>query len=122
MKWWILCMRKYADFSGRARRMEFWMFTLFSSIFTLAAVWIDYSLGTMSKNGTGLLSTVFELAILVPTLAVTVRRLHDVGRSGWWYFIGFIPIIGMIWLLVLTVTDGNPGDNPYGPDPKASPA
>jgi uncharacterized membrane protein YhaH (DUF805 family) len=112
-------MKKYADFSGRARRKEYWMFVLFNIIFAIVALGLDMMLGTASEDtGYGIFYGLFSLAILVPTWAVTVRRLHDVGKSGWWIFISLIPIIGGIWLFILTLTDSLPGDNEYGPNPK----
>jgi uncharacterized membrane protein YhaH (DUF805 family) len=114
-------MRKYADFSGRARRTEYWMFSLFNFIFAIVAIVLDNILGTASQDlGYGIIYGLYGLAIILPTWAVTVRRLHDVGKSGWWIFISLIPIIGGIWLFVLTVTDSQPGDNAYGANPKLS--
>ena len=119
MQWWLTCMKKYVDFSGRARRKEYWMFVLFNIIFGIVAVILDNILGTASEDlGYGLFYGLFALAVMLPTLAVTVRRLHDLGKSGWWFFISLIPIIGGIWLFVLTVTDSQPGDNQYGANPK----
>ena len=113
MKWYLLVLKKYAVFSGRASRKEFWMFYLFNIIFAIVAGILDYILGTR-----GLFSSLYNLAVFIPELAVTVRRLHDVGKSGWMLLILLIPIIGVIWLLVLLVTDSNPGENKYGPNPK----
>ena len=119
MNWFIGALKKYADFSGRARRKEFWMFFLFYFIFAVVLSIIDGLIGWGFAGGTiGILYMLFSLGILLPYLAVTVRRLHDIGKSGWWYFIGLIPIIGGIWLIVLLATDGMPGENQYGPNPK----
>jgi uncharacterized membrane protein YhaH (DUF805 family)/regulator of sirC expression with transglutaminase-like and TPR domain len=120
MNWYIRVLKKYAVFSGRARRKEYWMFVLFNFIFGLVASLIDLSIGllTFAVFGFGLLSILYALAIFVPGLAVSVRRLHDVGKSGWYYLIVLIPIAGPIWLLVLTCTDSQTGDNKYGPNPK----
>ena len=119
MNWFIGALQKYADFSGRARRKEFWMFFLFYVIFAVVLTIIDGLIGWGFAGGSiGILYTLFSLGILLPYLAVTVRRLHDIGKSGWWYFIGLIPIIGGIWLIVLLATAGEPGDNQYGPNPK----
>lgn len=121
MNWWLTAMKKYVDFSGRARRKEYWMFVLFNIIFSIVAIILDNLLGTANEDlGYGLIYGLFGLAILLPTLAVTVRRLHDIGKSGWWILISLIPIIGGIWLFILTVTDSQPGDNQYGPNPKMS--
>jgi uncharacterized membrane protein YhaH (DUF805 family) len=120
MSWYIEVLKKYATFSGRARRKEYWMFVLFNIIFSIVATVIDNLLGTTQESGYGILSSIYSLAVLLPGLAVSVRRLHDIGKSGWWLFIALIPLIGAIWLLVLTVTDSQPGDNEYGPNPKTS--
>lgn len=119
MKWYLKVLNQYADFSGRARRMEYWMFGLFNMIFAFAAMVIDNILGTAVEGvGYGMVYALYLLAMFVPGLAVTVRRLHDVGKSGWMYLVIFIPIIGVIWLLVLLFTDGDSGTNEYGPSPK----
>jgi uncharacterized membrane protein YhaH (DUF805 family) len=121
MNWWLTCMKKYVDFSGRARRKEYWMFYLFNMIFAIAAVILYTILGIASEDlafGVRVLYGLFAFATLLPTLSATVRRLHDVGKSGWWVLISLIPLIGTIWLLVLIVTDSQPGDNQYGPNPK----
>ncbi len=112
MSWFLAAIQKYATFSGRARRKEYWMFVLFSVIFSIAASIIDAILGTM------LISILYCLAIIVPSLAASVRRLHDIGKSGAWIFISLIPFIGSIWLLILLAKEGVRGDNQYGPDPK----
>ena len=116
MEWYLKVVRdNYAYFNGRASRQEYWMFNLFIFIFTIVVGFIDVFLSL------GFLSLLYLLAILIPGLAVLVRRLHDVNKSGWWFFIIFIPIIGAIWMLILLCTDGNPGENSYGPSPKAAP-
>jgi uncharacterized membrane protein YhaH (DUF805 family) len=114
-------MKKYADFSGRARRKEYWMFALFTAIFEIIAILFDNALGNTTEDlGYGLILSLYLLAIILPGLAVSVRRLHDVGKSGWWMFIGSIPFIGGIWLFILTVTDSQPGLNKYGENPKTT--
>lgn len=119
MKWYLEVLKKYAVFSGRARRKEYWMFILFNIIFGILASLLDNKLGTeLGDFGYGLIYIIYSLAVFIPGLAVMVRRLHDTGRGGIWILIGFIPIIGWIWLLVLLVTDSQPGDNVYGPNPK----
>jgi uncharacterized membrane protein YhaH (DUF805 family) len=116
MEWYLKVVKEnYANFKGRARRKEYWMFVLFNMLFAVATTAIDFVLGTFP-----LIYVIYVLAIIIPSLAVFVRRMHDVGKSGWWFLIGFIPIIGAIWLLVLLCTDGNPGENSYGPSPKAA--
>ena len=118
MNWYLAVLKKYAVFSGRARRKEYWMFVLFNIIFSIVAVILDNVFGTaMEEVGYGVIYILYCLAVLIPSLAVTVRRLHDTGRSGWWIFITFIPFIGAIWLLVLLVMDSQAGKNKYGPKP-----
>lgn len=119
MKWYLAVLRNYAGFSGRARRKEYWMFALFNLIFLIVAMILDNVLGTAIEGvGYGLFYILYTLAVLIPGLAVSFRRLHDVGKSGWMILIVLIPIIGAIWLFVLTVTDSNSGENKYGPNPK----
>jgi uncharacterized membrane protein YhaH (DUF805 family) len=125
MKWYLKVLKQYADFSGRARRKEYWMFSLFNMIFVIVAIILDNVFGLTVVNpggipfGYGVFWLIYVAALAIPYIAVTVRRLHDVGKSGWMYLIFFIPLIGLIWLLVLTVTDSNPGQNQYGSNPKA---
>ena len=119
MNWYLKVLKQYADFSGRARRKEYWMFALFNFIFAFVLGLIDGILGlSSSKVGIGLLGGLYSLAVLIPGLAVTVRRLHDVGKSAWMILIVLIPIVGGIWLIVLTVIGGEPGENQYGQDPR----
>ena len=116
MEWYLRVVKdNYGNFAGRARRKEYWMFALFNVLFIIAAVIVDLILGTLP-----LIYVLYALAMIIPGIAVTVRRLHDVGKSGWWYFIVLIPLIGAIWMLVLLCTDGTPGPNGYGPSPKAA--
>ena len=105
-------MGQYAGFSGRARRSEYWWFSLFTMLVYIAAVAIDAVLGVQ------VVTVIAALGLFLPGLAVLIRRLHDTGRSGWWFFIGLIPLIGGIVLLVFAVTDSQPGTNEYGPSPK----
>jgi len=119
MNWYLAVLKNYAVFSGRARRKEYWMFVLFYMIFALVAMILDNVLGiAMDGIGYGPLYGLYVLAMIIPNLAVGVRRLHDVGKSGWMMFIGLIPLVGAIWLLVLMVTDSNPEENQYGQNPK----
>ena len=111
MEYFIDGLKKYADFTGRARRKEFWMYTLFYMIFYVLAVVIDVVLGTMIFAG------IYALALLIPTIAISARRLHDTDRSGWWQLIGLIPLIGAIVLLIFYVQDSL-GENEYGANPK----
>ena len=108
------CFRKYATFSGRARRSEYWWFILFVNIVSAALnAWFA------NENGFSLLGTVFELATVIPTLAVTWRRMHDIGKGGIWGLIDIIPLVGWIFLLVWFCRDSQPEDNRFGPNPKA---
>jgi uncharacterized membrane protein YhaH (DUF805 family) len=113
MSWYIAVLKKYAVFSGRARRKEYWMFFLFNIIFSAVLSIIDVAIGIY------VLSSIYSLAVLVPSLAVSVRRLHDTNRTGWWILIGLIPFVGTIILIVFLATDSQPGENQYGPNPKA---
>lgn len=111
---------KYATFSGRAPRSEYWYFALFNLIASIVLTIADSLLGTMSSEGdVGLLGGIFSLAILIPGISVGVRRLHDINKSGWWLFIILIPIIGIILLIVWHCTKGTDGANDYGSDPLA---
>ena len=125
MEWYLKVMRdNYANFSGRARRKEYWMFVLVQSIVMIGLMILDSVLGLDFELqgislGYGYLYLIGLIVHFIPSLAVLVRRLHDVGKSGWFYFIFLIPIIGIIWLLVLYCTEGQKEDNKWGPDPKA---
>ncbi|MCH8266386.1 MAG: DUF805 domain-containing protein [Acidobacteria bacterium] len=116
MNWYIGVLKKYAVFSGRARRKEYWMFLLFHIIIIFALSIIE---GIVGSNP--VLTILYMLAVLLPGLAVTVRRLHDTGKSGWWLLIGIVPLIGIV-ILVFMVQDSQAGDNQYGPNPKAAAA
>ncbi len=117
MEWYLKVLKNYATFTGRARRKEYWMFVLFNIIAGIVLFILDFIIGTYF-----VLYGLYGLGIIIPSLAVTVRRLHDTGKSGWWILICLVPIIGGIWLLVLLIIEGTAGDNPYGPSPKAAPA
>lgn len=119
MNWYLKVLKQFADFTGRARRKEYWMFVLFNLIFAIAAMILDNILGISIEGiGYGPIYGLYILATLIPGIAVSVRRLHDIGKSGWMFLIVLIPVIGAIWLLVLMATDSNPGANQYGPYPK----
>ena len=119
MSWYLEAFKKYAVFSGRSRRKEYWYFVLFNIIVGIVLAAIDALLGTFSSSSNiGLLSGIYSLAVLIPTLALTVRRLHDVDRTGWWILIGLVPLIGGIVLLVFALLDGTPSSNQYGSNPK----
>jgi uncharacterized membrane protein YhaH (DUF805 family) len=121
MEWYTMVLKRYAEFNGRSRRKEYWMFALFNCLICL----VPYIAGiillaTGNKIGMVLMGLVcvYSLTVLVPGLAVAVRRLHDTGKSGWLILLGVIPVVGGIILLVFLVSDSNPGDNLYGPNPK----
>ena len=121
MNWYLDVLKKYADFGGRARRKEYWMFALFNLLIYIAILIFSAILGSIDNSLAligSLLLVVYGLAIFVPSLAVAVRRLHDTGRSGWWFLIAFVPFVGGIILLVFTVQDSAPGENLYGKNPK----
>ena len=119
MNWYLKVLRQYADFSGRARRTEYWMFVLLNFVFIVIAMALDNLLGiTIGGMGYGPIYLLYALALIVPGIAVGVRRLHDVGKSGWMLLISAIPLIGAIWLIVLFATEGKPGVNKYGANPK----
>ena len=119
MSWYLEALKKYATFRGRSRRKEYWYFTLFNMIVMLLLMAIDGMMGSFSsKAGIGFLSTIYSLAVIIPGIAVSIRRLHDTSRSGWWLVISFVPIIGGIVLLVFMVQDSKPGENEFGPNPK----
>ena len=118
MHWYIDVLKKYAVFSGRARRQEYWMFLLINLIVSIAIGMFSTVAGMTSESGMSILSLLYSLGILVPSLAVTVRRLHDTDRSGWWIFISLIPLVGVIVLFIFMVLDSQEGSNEYGPNPK----
>ena len=112
MNWYLKCLNQYADFEGRARRKEYWMFVLFNALISIVVEGIGYVFGL------DFLVSLYALAVFIPVLAVSIRRLHDIGKSGWWYLIGLIPLIGWIILLVYYCTDSEPYDNKWGANPK----
>lgn len=123
MNWYMQVLNKYAVFSGRARRKEYWYFTLFNVIIISIFSFIDRNTGTFDdETGVGLLGGIYALAVFVPALGVLVRRLHDTGRSGWWALIGLIPVLGAIVLFIFLVQDSKPGTNQHGPNPKETAA
>ena len=144
MKWYLKVMRNYVQFNGRARRKEYWMFTLFNTLFYFLATIIDGALGLVAG-----LSIIYYLVVLIPSLSVAVRRLHDVGKSGWFLLLGVVAsfiggsllfifptnvgvatvagglmgimsIIFGIWIFILFCSNSKPGENKYGPNPKES--
>ncbi|MGB2364470.1 MAG: DUF805 domain-containing protein [Flavobacteriales bacterium] len=123
MNWYLKVLSLYFDFNGRARRREYWMFALVNFIISTLIVVIDNALGfsfnyTGNISGVGIFNLLYNLLILIPSLAVAVRRLHDIGKSGWMLLIGLIPLAGAIWLLILLLRDSEAGENKYGANPK----
>jgi uncharacterized membrane protein YhaH (DUF805 family) len=136
MNWMLLPLRRFFDFRGRSRRKEFWMFVLFLLLASMFLPLVDSLLGLGGSSATyrqvgshevamgyglsgGLLTGLFGFAMIVPGLAVSVRRLHDTDKSGWWLLIGLIPLIGGLFLLYHYVQPGTHGPNRFGPDPLA---
>jgi uncharacterized membrane protein YhaH (DUF805 family) len=124
MNYYLTVLKKYTVFTGRARRAEYWYFVLFNAIISIILGILgkiigvfNITIGTISSD-MNILSALYGLAVLLPSLAVSVRRLHDTGKSGWMILINLIPLIGMIWILILMIRDSDPGDNEYGPNPK----
>jgi uncharacterized membrane protein YhaH (DUF805 family) len=127
MNWYLKVLKQYADFSGRARRKEYWLFCLFNVVFFIAAIILGN--GNLLSTTSGaeqsmgghywlLYCSLYILAVLIPSLAVAVRRLHDIGKSGWNYLISLVPFAGVIVLLVWFCTDSQSGENKWGANPK----
>jgi len=113
-------LKKFAKFSGRSRMSEFWIFTLINFVFMIFALILDNLIGIFLKPiPFGACFIIYTLLVFLPVLALFVRRMHDVGKSGWFVLLSLIPLIGTVWLLAVCITEGTPGDNKYGPDPKA---
>ncbi len=108
-EWYLVPWQKFVDFEGRARRKEFWTFVLVNIVISVIISSISTTLGSL-----------FSLAIFIPSLAVSVRRLHDIGKTGWWLLIGFIPLVGLIVLIYFYVQEGQSGSNEYGTNPKGT--
>ncbi len=122
MQWYLAVLKKYTVFEGRAQRAEYWYFSLFSLLVSVGLILIDTQLGGYDpKTGYGILYALYSLAIVLPSLAVTVRRLHDTDHSGWWFFIMLVPILGAFVFLYFMIKDGSAGDNRFGPNPKTRP-
>jgi uncharacterized membrane protein YhaH (DUF805 family) len=115
MYWYLDVLKKYAVFNGRARRKEYWMFFLFNIIIAVVLGIVEGIVG-----GPGVLGALYGLAVLLPGIGVSIRRLHDTDRSGWWLLIGLVPLIGAIVLLVFFVQDSQAAENQHGPNPKAA--
>jgi uncharacterized membrane protein YhaH (DUF805 family) len=131
MGWYLQTLRRFTDFGGRARRKEFWPFMAVNFVLNAVAGALDTALGLGGVTTTtgagfayasytpGIIGSVVGLVLLLPSIAVEIRRLHDTGRSGWWLLLLIVPVIGWIVLLVFWALDGERGQNAYGPDPKA---
>ncbi|NMF58125.1 DUF805 domain-containing protein [Pseudanabaena yagii] len=113
MEWYLLALKKYAEFNGRAKRNEYWYFVLFNFLIALVLGFIDGLLHLTVAGGLGVLGSLYSLAVLVPGIAAGIRRLHDTGRSGWWLLIGFIPFVGVIILIVFLASESQPEPNQY---------
>ena len=119
MKWYLEALRRYLDFKSRSTRTEFWMFTLFNLLFYIAAAILDITLGLWDQEfGVCLFTGLYCVFILLPNVSVAVRRLHDVGLTGWLYLLVFVPIAGPFIILGIACVAGKPGTNKYGPNPK----
>lgn len=116
MKYFLYCLKHYVDFNGRAPRAEFWYFVLFNFIIALVVSGVGYAIG-FDKLG-----SLYSLLVLLPALAVSVRRLQDIGKSGWFILVGLIPLVGVLILIYFYVQDSQPGENQYGANPKDHPA
>ncbi|MCC8475182.1 DUF805 domain-containing protein [Xanthomonas arboricola] len=127
MEWMLLPLKRYADFNGRSRRKEYWMFMLLQAIVLLVLGGLFGIVAALmgGENGPGALAWlvaavigIVVLALIVPSIAVTVRRLHDQGKSGWFYLISLVPYVGGFIVLVFMCLEGTPGPNEYGENPK----
>jgi uncharacterized membrane protein YhaH (DUF805 family) len=125
MAWYLLAWQRATDFSGRSRRTEYWMFQLFNFLAALMLGLLAFACGALFGEGErggfnvfGVCIGVFGVISFIPALSITIRRLHDIGRSGWWYLIAFVPLIGGLILFVFTLLDSDPDRNEYGPNPK----
>ena len=117
MEYWLKCWTHYCDFSGRARRKEYWMFCLINFLFSFAVGFLLGMLGAVTVAQT--FGRLFGIAAFLPGLGVGVRRLHDIGKSGWWMLINFVPVVGWIIFLLFMCSDSQAGTNAYGENPKS---
>ena len=122
MNYYIDCLtKKYCCFSGRARRKEYWMFVLFNFIAALVIGFVGAFLaGLTNVTAFAFLGTIYNIAVIVPSMGLLFRRLHDIGKSGWWWLIGLVPFVGWIVIIVFCCLDSQSGDNQYGPNPKGA--
>jgi uncharacterized membrane protein YhaH (DUF805 family) len=121
MKWYLHALRKYAVFKGRARRREYWVFELMNSAIALALFVLAATLGKAGYQDFLSLPFLYIVATLIPSLSSLIRRLHDTNRSGLWLLISMLPVVGPLILFGITVTDSDPGENRFGPNPKRQP-
>ena len=122
MNWYLAVLKQYVVFEGRARRKEYWMFFLVNFFVTIVLAVLDGFTGTFDpESGLGLFGTIYALGVLLPSIAVSVRRLHDTDRSGWWLLLVFLPVVGFIVLLVFMILEGISGQNRFGEDPVTLP-
>jgi len=119
MNWYLKVVRdNYANFQGRATRKEYWMFVLFNILFGFSAMILDNILFGYKYDSLGFIWLLYVLAIFIPSLGVTIRRLHDTDRTAWWLLFGIIPLVGPLVLLIFVCTDSTQGNNKYGPQPE----
>jgi uncharacterized membrane protein YhaH (DUF805 family) len=124
MNWYLKCFDNYATFTGRARRKEYWTFALVNGLALVVLGWAEKALGlalstsTPDDPGFGWLSIFYSLVCFIPGAAVAVRRLQDTGRNGRWLYLGALPVLGGLVLLLMLAGDSQPGPNKYGPNPK----
>lgn len=122
MNYYLNAIRKYCDCKGRASRKEYWMFVLINFLISLVFALLDAVVQHTTSIKLNVLSLLYGIAILCPALGLSIRRLHDVGRSGRWLLLIFVPFVGSIVLLVFSLMDSQSGANEYGPNPKELPA
>jgi uncharacterized membrane protein YhaH (DUF805 family) len=119
MKWYFQVLRKYAVFAGRARRKEYWMFGLIHGVILLALGYPHFLTGTIDPDShLGQIEMLYAFATFIPLAAVSVRRLHDIGLSGWWFLMCFVPLANLVFFLSFMTRDSQPSENRYGPTPK----
>jgi uncharacterized membrane protein YhaH (DUF805 family) len=117
MHWYLCVLRNYAQFNGRSRRSEYWYFALFNLLILVGLTLVDLMVYFMTGSGLGILRLIYGLAIFVPAIAVSIRRLHDTDHSGWWLLLAFVPVAGLV-LLWFMAQDSDAGTNRYGQNPK----
>ena len=120
MNWYIKVWKNAVNFNGRARRSEYWYFVLFNMIISFVIGFVEGIAGLQTASGLGMISTLYSLAVILPSLSVGVRRLHDIGKSGWMILISLLPCIGALILLFWYTQDSQPGSNQYGENPKGA--